>query len=186
MASGKSTAASWFRERGAAIVDGDALGWEVHREPAIGAAIAEAFGRGVLAADGTVDRATLGRIVFRDAASMARLNAIMQPRLLERVREALVRATEPVVVLDAAMLTTWGLEPELDGVVEIVAPEPARAERLRNSKGFDAEEAASRIRGQRLPAPKNAKRLWIIQNDGDLAALRRRVDAVWRDIAALA
>lgn len=186
MASGKSTVAGWFRERGAAIVDGDALGWEVHREPAIAAALAEAFGRGVVSADGAVDRAALGAIVFRDGTAMARLNAIVQPRLVERVREALARATEPFVVLDAAMLTTWGLEPELDGVVEIVAPESARTERLRRSKGFAAEEAASRIRGQRLPAPKNARRLWIIQNDGDLAALRRRVDAVWRDIAALA
>jgi dephospho-CoA kinase len=186
IASGKSTVAVWFRERGAAVVDGDALGWEIHREAPITAALAEAFGPGIVTADGIVDRAALGRIVFRDAAAMARLNAIVQPRLLERVREALANAASPVVVLDAALLTTWGLEPELDGVVQVVAPESARIERLRQSKGFGAEDAAARIRGQRLPEPKDAKRLWIIQNDGDLAALRRRADAVWRDVTALA
>jgi len=185
MASGKSTVADWFREWGAAVVDGDALGWEVQREPEIAAALAGAFGPGIVAADGSVDRAKLGSIVFRDGTAMAQLNAIVQPRLLERVRGSLASAPGSFVVLDAAMLTTWGLEPELDGVVQIVAPEPARAERLRRAKGFTAEEADVRIRGQRLPEPRDSKRLWIIQNDGDLAALRRRAESVWREITAL-
>src|SRR5512147_2221203 len=102
MASGKSTVAGWFREWGAALVDGDALGWEVHREPGVAAAVAESFGPGVVTVEGAIDRAALGAVVFRDRAAMARLNAIVQPRLIERVRESMARETGRFVVLDAA------------------------------------------------------------------------------------
>lgn len=185
MASGKSTIAAWFREWGAEVVDGDALGWEVLREPEIAAALKGAFGEGIVAADGSVDRAALGAIVFEDAGAMARLNAIVQPRLLARVREELERARARVVVLDAAMLTTWRLEPELDGVVEVVAKAETRAARLRSAKGFGAAEAKARIEGQRLPPPANSRRHWIIENDDGRAALRRAAESVWREIAAI-
>jgi dephospho-CoA kinase len=185
MASGKSTVARWFGEWGATVVDGDALGWDVLREPGIVAALSAAFGPGVLAPEGGIDRSALGAIVFRDGGAMARLNAIVQPRLLGRVREALAHAGAEVVVLDAAMLTTWGLEPELDGVVEVVAAKETRAARLRDAKGYAVDEASARIDGQRLPAPRNPKRHWIIENDGGLAALRRRAESVWSDIASI-
>jgi len=185
MASGKSTVSRCFEEWGAVLVDGDALGWEVLREPKIVAALVEAFGAAVRAGDGAIDRAALGRIVFRDATAMERLNAIVQPRLLARVREALQAAMAGPLLLDAAMLTTWGLEPELDGVVEVCAGEETRAARLAAARGFDAAQALERIRGQRLPPVRNSKRHWIIHNDGDLAALRRQAEAVWKEIAAL-
>ena len=185
MASGKSTVSRWFQEWGAAVVDGDALGWEVLREPKIVMAVSAAFGDEVLTDDGVIDRVVLGRIVFRDAAAMTRLNAIVQPRLLERVRGALAAPAVGTTLLDAAMLTTWGLEPDLDGIVEVRAEEAARVSRLMAARGLDAGPALERIRGQSLPPVLNPKRQWIIHNDGDLAALRRRAEAVWKEIAAL-
>ena len=187
MASGKSTVSRWFHEWGAAVVDGDVLGWEVLREPEIVAALREAFGAEVIAGGGSVDRAALGGIVFRDRAAMERLNGIVQPRLLDRVREALgaEAANGSVVLLDAALLTTWRLEPELDGVLEVRADEGARERRLMAARGLDAGAARERVRGQRLPPVRNAKRHWVIRNDGDLAALRLRAEAVWMEIAAL-
>src|SRR5262245_55789312 len=89
MGSGKSTVVGWFRDWGGSVIDGDVLGWGVLKEPAVVASIEAEFGRGVLTADGSVDRASLGRVVFADAGAMARLNAIVQPRLLDCVREAL-------------------------------------------------------------------------------------------------
>jgi len=127
MASGKSTLARRFRDRGADLVDGDALGWEVLRLPEVRDAIAEAFGAGVMDRQGHVDRARLGAVVFADPDRMRRLNAIVQPKLLERVRAAMDEPGGGVRVLDAAMLTTWRLEPELDGVIEVVASEDERA-----------------------------------------------------------
>jgi dephospho-CoA kinase len=185
MASGKSTVASWFRDWGATIVDGDALGWEVLREARTVAALRATFGDAIVGRDGAIDRAALGAIVFRDGGAMARLNAIVQPRLSALVRQALSRPATGVIVLDAAMLTTWRLEPDLDGVVEVVAPEAARIERLRRAKGHAAEDAKARVEGQRLPPVGASKRHWIIQNEGDLATLRHRAESVWNEIAAL-
>ncbi|HEU4333169.1 MAG TPA: dephospho-CoA kinase [Candidatus Eisenbacteria bacterium] len=185
MASGKSTVSKWFREWGAALVEGDALGWSVLAEPEIVAALRAEFGPGIVDAPGGVDRARLGRVVFAEPSAMDRLNALVQPRLRARVREALEVAPPGVVVLDAAMLTTWGLEPELDGVVEVRAGESRRLERLRASRGFSEAEALERIRGQRLPPVRNAKRHWILHNDGGLAGLRRAAEELWREIASL-
>ncbi len=185
MASGKSTLARRFRDRGADLVDGDALGWEVLRLPEVRVAIAEAFGDDVMDRQGHVDRARLGAVVFADPDRMSRLNAIVQPKLLERVRAAMDEPGRGVRVLDAAMLTTWRLEPELDGVVEVVASEDERARRLRAARSFSDEEARGRIQGQKLPPVRGARRLWKVENAGDRAALVARADAIWDEIQSL-
>ena len=185
MASGKSTLARRFRERGADLVDGDALGWEVLRLPEVRVAIREAFGEDVMDRQGEVDRARLGQIVFADPDRMSRLNAIVQPRLLERVRAALEAPGTLVRVLDAAMLTTWRLEPELDGVIEVVASEDERARRLRAARSFSDLEARGRVQGQKLPPVRGARRLWKVENAGDRAALVARADAIWDEIQSL-
>lgn len=186
MASGKSTLARRFRERGAELVDGDALGWEVLRLPEVRAAIQEAFGEEVIDRQGEVDRGRLGKIVFADPDRMSRLNAIVQPRLLERVRATIEGPGATVKVLDAAMLTTWRLEPELDGVVEVVASEDTRARRLRAARAFSDEEARGRIQGQKIPPVRGARRHWKVENAGDKAQLLARADEIWQEIQSLA
>jgi len=186
MASGKSTVARRFEARGATRVDGDALGWETLRDPDVKAAIGAAFGAAMLGQGGDVDRARLGAVVFRDRAAMHRLNEIVQPPLLSRVRSALAEATgDGVFVLDAALIATWGLESELDGVVEVVAPEDLRVERLRMARGGSEADARERITGQSLPPLGPARALWRIENDAGTEELTRRADEVWDEIQAL-
>jgi len=185
MASGKSTVARRFQERGAELIDGDALGWDVLRLPDVVSEIGTAFGPTVLARDGQVDRMRLGRLVFRDPESMRRLNAIVQPVLSRRVREVLEAPGAGVRVLDAAMLTTWRLEPWLDGVIEVETSRDERLRRLRTARGFSDAEAKERIQGQSLPPVRGARRLWRIENDGDRAELVRRADRIWDEIASL-
>lgn len=186
MASGKTDVATRFRERGASVIDGDALGWEVLREPAVRERIGAQFGPSVLAPDGSVDRRALGRIVFRDEGALDRLNRIVHPALEARVREALESATgEGVLVLDAALLGAWRLEPELDGVVLVLAPAEVRVARLAASKGFSSEEARERIEGQKLPPILGVRRLWRIENTGARAELLKRADELWVEIERL-
>lgn len=186
MASGKSTVARRFQERGAELVDGDAIGWEVLRRPQVRDAIRGRFGDSAIDASGEVDRVRLGRIVFGDPEAMDRLNAIVQPLVLARVREIVDATGDGVRVIDAALLTTWRLEPELDGVVEVVAPKDVRIRRLRVARGFSDAEARERVDGQKLPPVRGARRHWRIENEGDLTELNRRSDAVWAGIEALA
>lgn len=185
MASGKSTVARRFVERGAQLIDGDALGWDVLRLPEVVSEIGAAFGQDVLGRDGQIDRMRLGRQVFRDPESMHRLNAIVQPVLSRRVREALEAPGAGVRILDAALLTTWKLEPVLDGVVEVETSLEERVRRLRAARGFTDAEARERIRGQSLPPVRGARRLWRIENLGDRAELIRRADRIWEEIAGL-
>jgi len=186
MASGKSDVARRFEERGAALIEGDALGWEVLREPEVRERVAALFGRSVLGADGSVDRRALGRIVFGDASELNRLNALVQPRLLRRVRDALDSARgEGVLVLDAALLGAWNLAPELDGVVDVAAPAETRIARLAAFKGFPEAEARERVEGQRLPPLRGARRLWRIENAGTRTQLLKRADEVWGEIERL-
>lgn len=186
MASGKTDVARRFVEHGARLVEGDVLGWEVLREPEVRERLVALFGPSVRAADGSVDRRALGRIVFGDASEMNRLNALVQPRLVRRVREALDGpAGEGVLVLDAALLGTWSLIPELDGVVEVVAPAETRIARLAAFKEFPQAEARERVEGQRLPPVRGARRLWKIENAGTRAELYRRADEVWGEIERL-
>jgi len=186
MASGKSTVARRFEERGAVRIDGDALGWEALRIPAVRDRIAATFGPETMAPDGAVDRARLGAVVFADRAAMGRLDAIVQPPLLAMVRRSLDETVAPVVVLDAAMLASWGLDREMDGVVEVTAPEALRIARLRAARGYGADEAGRRVRGQALPPLHAVKRHWVVVNDADAAALRARADQVWHEIVSLA
>jgi dephospho-CoA kinase len=116
---------------------------------------------------------------------MERLNAIVQPELLRRIREILGAEGGGVRVLDAAMLTYWRLEPELDGVVEVVAPDEVRIKRLRLARGYADAEARERIRGQKLPPVRGARRHWRIENHGDRAELNQRADTVWEEITSL-
>jgi len=185
MGSGKSTVARRFQEKGALLVDGDTLGWEVLRLPDVREAIAASMGQDVLDREGQIDRARLGRLVFRDPAAMERLNGIVQPVLLRRVREILEAPGQGVLVLDAAVLPTWRLEPELDGVIEVVASEDDRVRRIRAARGFTDQEARVRIKGQRLPSIRGARRQWRIENGGDRAELNRRADAIWEEIESL-
>ena len=186
MASGKTDVARRFEERGARLVEGDALGWEILREPDVRDRLVALFGPSVLAADGSVDRRALGRIVFGDASEMSRLNALVQPRLVSRVREALESAPgDGVIVLDAALLGAWSLAPEMDGVVEVTAPAETRIARLAAFKGFPQAEARERVEGQRLPPVRGARRMWRIENAGTRAELLERADEVWKEIERL-
>ena len=186
MASGKTEVARRFEERGASIVDGDALGWEVLADPEVRGRIGDAFGGQVVARDGSVDRRALGRIVFGDASEMDRLNALVQPLLERRVRDALeAPGGDAVVVLDAALLGAWNLAEALDGVVVVEAPADTRVARLQAVRGFPEAEARLRIEGQRLAPVRGARRSWVIENRGSRAALLRRADEVWGEIERL-
>src|SRR6267143_783072 len=186
MASGKTDVAGRFRERRALVIEGDALGWEVLHDREVRERISDRFGPTVLLPDGSVDRRALGSIVFGNASEMDRLNAVVQPILERRVREALDSARgDGVLVLDAALLGAWNLAPELDGVVEVGAPAETRVARLAALKRFSGAEARERVEGQRLPPVRGARRRWRIENTGTREELLKRADEIWAEIERL-
>lgn len=190
IASGKSTVARMLGELGAEVVDADALAREVVRpgQPALEEIVA-AFGREVLLPTGELDRRKLAQRVFSDPASRARLNAIVHPRVGERMRQAVeeIRARRPdaVVVLDVPLLFDVPL-PELESLPAVVvyASPETQLRRLRERDGLTEGEAQQRLRAQRPLRDKLARARWVVDNDGDLARTAEQVRRVWEEVTA--
>ncbi len=180
IACGKSAVLARLAELGAETIDADSVVHELQRpgEP-VWAAIAEAFGPGVLTPDGTIDRRALGAIVFADPAALARLEALTHPPVHEWVLARVAASTAPVVVIDAIKLLESGLADGCDEVWVVTCPPEQQLAWLMARNGFAEEEARRRIAAQPPQAEKVARADLVIANDGTLEELRARVAAAW-------
>src|SRR4051812_46851196 len=111
---GKSTVARRLEELGGKLIDGDAVGHQVLREPAIKNKVVETFGKDVVGENGEIDRRKLGGVVFSDPKLLDQLEQIMHPRMKEIFAKEIAAAQEDpkvkLVVFDAAVLLEagWG------------------------------------------------------------------------------
>jgi dephospho-CoA kinase len=190
IASGKSTVAARLAAHGAVVLDADAYAREAVApgSPAL-EAVAERFGSGVIRPDGTLDRAALGKLVFRDARARADLEAIVHPEVARRRAADLAAARDggaAVVVSDVPLLFEAGLEDEFDLIVFVDAPEEERLRRLVVERGLTADDARAMVAAQSDPVVKRARADIVIDNDGTMEALARRVDALWAELSARA
>ena len=188
IAAGKSTVVARLRELGALVIDADALAREVVAPGTPGAAeVAQVFGPDVIGADGAVDRAVLGGIVFADPAARARLEAIVHPRVRARRRELEEQAHAAgaaVVVNDIPLLVETGQQDRFDHVVVVEAPVELRLRRLVTGRGLDPVEAQRRIDAQATAAERAAVADVIWDGSGDVEELRAQVTAWWERLAA--
>lgn len=181
---GKTTAAVILAEFGAVIVDCDQLGRDVV-EVGGGAydALVARFGPSVVSADGSLDRAALGAIVFSDSNALADLNAITHPAIDAEIDKRLAAAGPGArVVLDMAVL----VESELgagryDEVLVIEAPLDVRLARLEENRGMSAEDATARIASQASDEDRRAVADNVIVNGGDVESLRAALRSWWND-----
>ena len=184
--SGKSTVARMLEERGVPVIDADVLARDAVAagSPALAAIVAR-WGAGMLAADGSLDRAALRRIVFGNPAERRALDAIVHPEIKAR-RDRLVAAArvrgDRVLVCDIPLLFEAGLEDEVDVVLLIDAPRELRLERLVRDRGLSRAEALAMIDAQLPSGEKRARSDYVIDNDGTLDALRTRAGETWRSI----
>ena len=149
--SGKSTVGRLLAERGAVVIEADALAREAVAAGTPGfARVVEVFGPGVVAPDGSLDRAALGRIVFGDAERRRALEAIVHPEVARRFAEEVgrYRGTDRVVVYAVPLLVERGLAPAFDVVLTVAAPEEVRIARVVAERGTDAEDVRARNAAQ--------------------------------------
>lgn len=185
--SGKSTVSALLAERGAVIVDADAIAREVQAPgtPVL-AKIAERFGTGVISADGSLDRPALASIVFGDADALRDLNGIVHPAVgaetNRRVREAI--PTDRIVVLDIPLLTENPRD-GLQGIVVVDVPVDVQVERLVRFRGFAEDDARARIARQATREQRLATADFVIDNSGSLEALAPQIEALWQWLTSL-
>lgn len=191
IASGKSTVARRLIEHGAVHVDADAISREVVERSTPGlAAVAREFGTEVLAADGTLDRAALGRVVFSDPDARLRLEAIIHPRVHARTAELITEAdaVDPaaVVVYDVPLLVEARRELRFDLIVVCEAPAETRIERLLANRGMTRDEAEGRIGAQASDEERRAVADVIIDTSKSMQHTLDQADELWTDVAARA
>jgi dephospho-CoA kinase len=212
--SGKSTVSRLLAQLGASVIDADAI---VHELQAPGtpmlAEIAAAFGPGVIDAEGRLDRAAVGAIVFRDTAARQRLGSIVHPPVGAEIRRRLELARSQgvrVVVLDIPLLfegrtqgrqaaaqrdeaersagpreagTGSGATLPFHATVLVWAPEEAQIERQIARDGCSREEAVRRIRAQMPLHEKKAMADFVIDNSGTPEETERQVRALWQSLS---
>jgi dephospho-CoA kinase len=176
---GKSTVAARLVTHGAVVIDADAIARAVTGEGPVFAAIVERFGPFVVAPDGSLDRAALGRIVFADPAELRALEAITSPAVRPRIVEALAaagRSGVPVVVLEAIRLVEAGYVDDVDETWLVTCSPDAQARRLAE-RGLTADEARSRVVAQaRLVERAAAVATRVIETSGSLDEMGIAVD----------
>ncbi len=187
---GKSAVSTRFARHGAVIVDADTIAREVVEPgtPGLSAIVAE-FGRQVLAADGTLDRAALAAIVFADPERRTALEEIVHPLVALRSGQLIAAApAQAVVVYDMPLLTELVVKgqrttDEYDHVVVVEAPEEVRITRL-VARGLPEWDAEARIASQSTDEERRAIADHVIVNDTTLEALEAAVDALWAELTA--
>jgi dephospho-CoA kinase len=187
IASGKTAVADAFARRGVPIVDTDVIAREVVEpgEPAL-AAVVEAFGAGVLGADGRLDRRALRRDVFADEGRRRRLESILHPAIRARMQAQAAAATGPYVVIAIPLLVENRLESQVDRVLVVdVAPEVQLA-RLLARDGETPEGARRILAAQATREARLAVADDVLANDGTLADLDRKVGELHARYVALA
>lgn len=186
---GKSTVARALARDGARVLDADRIGNEVtDRDPTVRAALAAEYGPAVYRPDGALDRARVAERVFRDPVALRRLNQLVHPRILERLREAIAAAAREgftgTLVVDAALLLDWGFERECDAVLAVLAPPGLQVERLVRARGWSEEQARQRIANARDPESFRALADDVVMNDGSEAAAEAAARAAVARLAA--
>ncbi|MGW1881897.1 dephospho-CoA kinase [Streptomyces sp. NPDC001970] len=178
---GKSEVSRLLASYGAVLIDADKIAREVVEPGTPGlAAVVEAFGPGVLAADGTLDRPKLGSIVFADADRRAELNAIVHPLVGARSAELEAAAGEDAVVIhDVPLLAENRLAPLYDLVVVVDAAPGTQLDRLVRLRGMSESDARARMAAQATREERRAVADIVIDNDGRLEALEPQVRKVW-------
>ncbi|EAR24384.1 dephospho-CoA kinase [marine actinobacterium PHSC20C1] len=185
IASGKSTVAQRWQQRGAVIVDADALAREVVApgSPVLDS-IAKQFGPEVIALDGSLKRGALGSLIFGDNSARAALNAITHPAIgrlaQQRFDEASRIDPQAVVVYDIPLLVESAQSLDrFELVVTVEAESDVRIQRLIRHRNMDANEAAGRIASQATAEQRQAVADIVIDANGSLDETKRRADEVW-------
>jgi dephospho-CoA kinase len=183
IATGKSMVGEMLAGLGASVIDADRVAHEVMRAGGSAfRAVVEAFGPAILAGDGTIDRAKLGDIVFRDAGALARLEAAVHPAVIAEVDRRIARATEPVVVVEAIKLIETGMHCNYDVLWVVTAPRHLQIARLMAARGLTEEEAVLRVDAQPPQEEKAALADRIFVNDGNLDQLQQEVRRAWTQL----
>jgi dephospho-CoA kinase len=182
--SGKSTVLAMLAERGAIVIDADAIVHELQRagEPVFNEMV-EAFGPEIVGPDGELDRPKVASIVFNDPEQLKRLQGITHPPVGKEVMRLLGTAGErDVVVIDIPLLTeTTRSERGLRDVI-VVDVEPETQVERAVARGGAEQDVRARIASQAGRDERLGLADHVLHNDGSMEDLERQVGDLWAEL----
>jgi dephospho-CoA kinase len=185
--SGKSTVSALLAEKGAVVIDADAIVHEVQAEggPAY-QPIVDLFGPAVVLPGGGLDRPALAHLVFNDAEQLAALNAIVHPIVGQTIMDRLQAEaeTDHVVILDVPLLVESGRS-DMAGMIVVDAPVDVAVQRAVGRGTADEADVRARIARQATREERLAKADFVIDNSGSMEELRDQVAKAWGWIQGL-
>jgi dephospho-CoA kinase len=181
IATGKSYCLRRFASRGVPVIDADAMARDVVTPGSPGLeAIVTRFGRGVLTADGFLDRPALGRIVFSDARARAALEAIVHPEVYRRIREwfANLSLSTRVAIADIPLVFETGQDHEFDRVIVAACDAEEQVRRVMARDGLSDQDARARLWAQWPIDEKINRASSVIWTDRGFAETDRQVNEI--------
>jgi dephospho-CoA kinase len=142
--------------------------------------VVAAFGADTYRSDGSLDRARLGALVFADPDALARLNAIVHPRVRDAFAERVALSSAPMLVKEAAILFESGGDAELDATLVVDAPVDVRIARTMARDGVDRASVEARIARQMSDEERRARADYVLVNEGEGDAFDAEVRALYR------
>ena len=185
IATGKSYCLRRFEALGAAVADADRLARDAVAPGSAGLrAVVDRFGTGVLASDGSLDRATLGRIVFADPKARAALESIVHPEVYRRIRQwfANLPSATAIAMADIPLVFETGHNHDFDRIVVAACSAHEQVRRIVERDGLSTDDARARLAAQ-WPIEEKVRRAWrVIWTDRSLEDTGRQVEAVYREL----
>lgn len=178
--SGKSVVSAWLKDRGAVIIDADAVAHGIIEKgkPAY-FEIVDYYGKEILDNSGHIVRKALGNIVFKDKNKLEFLNRCthkyINHEINSQMEQAKAEKSGRCIILDAPLLFEAGLQEKCDTIWAVVAEEQVRIQRIMMRDGLSYQQALERIAAQKSRAEYEALANVVIDNSGDLASLEQKL-----------
>lgn len=186
--SGKSTVAKLFRERGAYIIDIDAIAHLVEKPGGmVWNSIVECFGSEILNKDSTINREILGGIVFQDSEKLKKLNDIVHPAVfdewLRELNNIAGKDENAIVISDIPLLIETGWNRAVDVVILVYVSPDVQEERIMKRNGYSYKEAQERLKSQMPMDDKVPFADFVINNEGTMEETGAIVDRIWEKLS---
>ena len=185
---GKSTVSQILKEKDFPVIDLDIISHEVIKFPKVMEKIIENFGKEVLEYNNTgnwiISREKLGRVIFGNREKRLILNSIMHPEILRIMREKILECKKEnkIIFVEIQLLFEVQWEKEFDYILLVSAEKETQIKRILARDKRSKEEALSIINSQ-MPLDEKKKRSdYVIQNDGNIQDLERKIDGFLKKI----